>query len=247
MDDLLIKWIYCFSVLFGFQMILNLIKLFEKKKQIRDKQDLHLVRRFQHVMSGVIIVYLSKYLDNIILIQFFMFLALLIMVSAEVSRRYYENINKWMANSFSTFLRKEELLDKKPITSMFFILGTFLSFILFKYEIACLAILTLSFGDPFASIIGIKFGRFKLYGEKSLVGNLACGLLCGVVNAIYLTYFATNIELQNFTNINKFVIGLITGSLSELLPSTIFYDDNASIPVYAGIMLTFINNYLIKS
>jgi len=195
-------------------------------------------------MSGVIIVYLSKYLDNLVLIQFFMLLACLIMVSMDVLRRYNDSIDKWITKSFSTFLRKEEIEEKKPLTSMFFVIGTFLSFILFNYEIACIAILFLSFGDPIASIIGIKYGKFKIYGDKSLLGNLVCGLICGVINVLYLNYFSSNIELQSLNNINKFVIGLITGSLSELFPSTIFYDDNSSIPVYAGTLLTIINHMI---
>jgi glycerol-3-phosphate acyltransferase PlsY len=108
--------------------------------------------------------------------------------------------------------------EEKTFSSMtHFTVSAFLSFLLFPREIACASILFPVFGDMFAKLMGLEYGRTKLF-EKSLEGTLAYFAFGNVVGYVYsaVTGFPFSLIL----------VGAAAGAISEALPWRL--DDNLS-------------------
>ncbi len=105
--------------------------------------------------------------------------------------------------------------------TIFFVAATIIAFSVFDFAIAITALLLTVFGDLFSALIGIKFGKRKIFKQKTLEGfiagfitNLAVGfLLLPDYPALYITmaFVASTVEL-------------LTGKL----------DDNLTVPLFAG-------------
>ena len=84
----------------------------------------------------------------------------------------------------------------------------------------------LAFGDPIASAIGYRWGRYRFKNGKSLVGSLAFLLASWTVLTIYLATFAA-MPVPEWLLLAA-VMGL-AGAMVEVLVDKI--DDNFTIPV----------------
>lgn len=114
--------------------------------------------------------------------------------------------------------------------TFFFISATIIVFGAFDYSIALLSLLLTVFGDLASALIGIKFGKHKLYRKKTYEGFLAGLLMNLVVGAIVLPEYPL------------IYIGMaIVASTVELLTSNL--DDNLTVPLsaaFTGQMITYI-------
>jgi dolichol kinase len=90
--------------------------------------------------------------------------------------------------------------------------------------------LTLAFGDPAASLAGKRWGRWKLHGEKSLVGTLAFFGAAFVATATFLALAAPGLGLLWILGLGVAVA--LVGAVTELLSGRL--DDNFTIPLVAG-------------
>ncbi|MBI5512517.1 MAG: hypothetical protein HY909_02040 [Deltaproteobacteria bacterium] len=100
---------------------------------------------------------------------------------------------------------------------------------------ACaVGIAVLALGDPAAGLVGRRFGRTKLYGNKSLEGSLTF-LVVGVLAA--LGALALGGLAPSLGTIGLFALaGALPATLAELYTSR--WDDNFTIPVTAGLGVT---------
>ncbi len=70
---------------------------------------------------------------------------------------------------------------------LLFTAGVIVAFI-FPHDVTILTLLFLAFADPLASYFGIKYGKDKIFGHKSVQGSLAAFIICagllfvGVIN-----------------------------------------------------------------
>jgi dolichol kinase len=112
--------------------------------------------------------------------------------------------------------------ERNNITgSIFFVSATIISFAVFDYGIALLALLLTVFGDLASALIGIKFGRHRIFKSKTMEGylaGLAMNLLVGFL--IIPAYPAV------------FITMAIVASTVELLTGKL--DDNLTVPLFAG-------------
>ena len=102
---------------------------------------------------------------------------------------------------------------------------------LFPPEIVTLSLLMLAIGDPVCNIIGIKYGKDKLIGSKSLQGSLAGFIACSIVSAVY---FKVMDMMASKLLLTSMLSGFI-GAFAEVIPIDI--DDNFVIPVVTAILL----------
>ena len=105
--------------------------------------------------------------------------------------------------------------------SIFFVASTIICFAAFDYQIALLAMLYTVFGDLMSALIGIKFGRNRIYKKKTLEGFLA-GLITNLLVGSLLLPSAWPIYIPM----------ALTASLVELWTGKL--DDNLTVPVAAG-------------
>jgi dolichol kinase len=93
-----------------------------------------------------------------------------------------------------------------------------------------LGALALAFGDPAASLVGKRWGRWKLLGEKSLMGTLGFFGATLAATATFLALVAPGLGVPAILGICAAVA--LVGAVTELLSSRL--DDNLTIPLVAG-------------
>lgn len=122
---------------------------------------------------------------------------------------------------FSPMLRPQE--RKGGLTgATYYLIGSFLCILMFDKTLAIVCLGFLTWGDLFAALIGKKWGRIKLFSQKSLEGSLACFTVCAL---IALIKFHPAIAIT----------GAIVATLIELLPTGL--DDNVTMPLISGVVM----------
>ena len=201
------------------------------------KSDLHLLRKFWHVFTGLLV--LSLYLSMPISsgeMGFFVVCFGLAALAFDVVRLKVPLLNQFSQSVFCLFMRE---CEKNSLSGLpFYALGSGFTLYFFAEPFAILSILFLIFADPIASIFGVSFGRTKVWGDKSFEGTMASFVTCFSIVMIYgLMYFPVGINLFIFASFSALI-----GCLSELSLSKL--DDNLVIPVLSGAGMTLMNYFV---
>ncbi|WP_317064527.1 diacylglycerol/polyprenol kinase family protein [Methanoculleus caldifontis] len=106
--------------------------------------------------------------------------------------------------------------------ALFFTLGALFSLVFFDKEIVFLSLVVLSLLDSVTTLVGIRFGRTRIYNHKSLEGTVA-GI---AVTAAALALFVPPAP------------ALVTAAAAGLTELVSPVDDNLVIPVVACLVLT---------
>ena len=88
--------------------------------------------------------------------------------------------------------------------------------------IAYASIFMVAIGDPIAAVVGGKFGRIHIRGMKTLEGFLAGWIACILVGSVVVSPY----------------LAIIGGSGAMLMELLDFPDDNLTMPVISGLMMT---------
>jgi dolichol kinase len=106
---------------------------------------------------------------------------------------------------------------------------TILAYLFFdNMVVIAIAILAMSYGDGFASIIGIKYGKkkYNVFGdEKSYIGSLAMFIFTFITMIIALLYYG--IPITNFAIIVLLFIAFVAAIVEGLTPKGL---DNLTVP-----------------
>ena len=121
-------------------------------------------------------------------------------------------------------MKKEE--RNRLSGSFFYILSGLITIILFEKNIAVASLFILSIADPLSSLLGIRFGRVRLFG-KSLEGTM--------------TFFAASFLILRILSFSLPVAAAVAviASLTELFSSRPI-DDNLSIPLVTALALALL-------
>jgi len=177
--------------------------------------------------SLAVIFPLIYYLTNKSTILTILFTLLIFLSILEFLRFKFPKLNEKIFK-FAKIVVKEE--EKKRISATTVVIfSIFLSIIFFRRSIAIYSLLFLIFSDGIAAIIGKKFGRIKIFGEKTLEGSLSF-LICCLFIGILL--YPTSISLP----FRKIFAGSLTATFVEILP----FDDNLTISLASGLVMTLI-------
>ena len=121
------------------------------------------LRRLYHSIAGLLLVFLLAYTDKtkgIILISSLF----IIVITLESIRLLIPDVNRLFFRYFNPFLRKEE--ERKPTGTAYYLVGVLLSLLLFDKGIALFAITILAVGDPAASTVGKRWGKYRIQGKS---------------------------------------------------------------------------------
>ncbi|MCG9126970.1 phosphatidate cytidylyltransferase [Candidatus Poribacteria bacterium] len=185
-----------------------------------------LLRKTTH-LSGLFIPLLYITLDKPVM---------LIIVGSLTATALFIEFLKWVSEGFrnlffryfKSILRTHE--QKGALTgATFYILSTFLCILFFQKNIAIVCILFVVLGDAVAALVGIKWGRTKLIGNKSLEGSGACLLVCASISLIWLNPIIG-------------IVGAFVATVVEILPLRI--DDNLTVSLISGIVMQLMMMYL---
>ena len=177
-------------------------------------------RRVFHLLAGSCLP-LGILLLPLDTVEWLLIAGSLTAVAAEVLRGLVDSVNDWMVRRLPFFKEAES----RQITGATYMLlsATFLVFV-FEKEVAVLALLFLSVGDPFAALIGVRDHRARRFG-KSLAGSTAFAVVA--LGAGLLATLHPDVPLAWWI-----VPGAVVAALTELAPLPL--DDNLTVPIVAA-------------
>lgn len=196
---------------------------------LRKRSDIHLARKLWHFLGVLLIIVLHHNLVRstaIQLITFFAFFSL----TLDFLRLKIPVLNRTFLNVFYPFLRNSE---KDAATGTSYLLwGTLVLVYFFPSEVVALSLFFLAIADPVASYFGIRFGKDRLVGNKTLQGTLAAFVICTIIAALY--FYSKDLMVDRILAVSL-LAGLI-GAFSELIPIGKL-DDNLTFPILSAVAL----------
>ncbi|MFZ4592597.1 MAG: diacylglycerol/polyprenol kinase family protein, partial [Ignavibacteria bacterium] len=106
----------------------------------------------------------------------------ILMIVLDVLKAYTSTFENLYNKVFNVILREDEKNFKRNLFTggTYYAIGIFLSVLLFPKEVAVFSILVMIWCDTMAALIGKKFGKKKLIGNKTIEGSVAF-VLTGVL------------------------------------------------------------------
>lgn len=197
----------------------------------KNKSDLHMARKIWH-MCGVFAIFVGWNLLSSTTALVTLFLVWMMFITVDVIRQRSEFFNQKMMLVFGPIMRSYEV--NRLAGTTYLLTGVLTTALFFSPGIVSLSLLFLAFADPIASFVGIKWGRDKIFGHKSVQGFMAAFFVCAVATYLFLTF--KNIYQNAIAG--SLLAGLV-GALAELIPIGKI-DDNFTMPVLSAIGLSIL-------
>jgi len=197
--------------------------------KLKRRSDLHLARKIWHMTTVSMIAALYAYLPEkvsliLLTISWFIF------VPFDFYRLRNPQVNEAVLPLLRPIMRQAEVQSLAGTT--YLLTGIYLVALIFPPPIVFLTMLFLAFADPIASYFGIRFGKDKIFGEKSLQGSFAAFFVCAILTFAFLNYH--DILLDRVVVVS--LLGGLIGALAELLPIGKL-DDNLTLPLLSAVAL----------
>ena len=176
-----------------------------------------LSRKILHLCSSIIGISILL-IDKSIYLPV-LFIITILVVSFDCLRINFKNVAKIHNAIFSIFTRTNE--EKQITGASFLLIGSSIVALFFNKEIAAVGLLIMSVSDSFAALVGIIFGKTKLF-NKTLEGSTAFFVTTftiliifdyNVLESTFISFIATVTELfSNYRYNDNILIPLLTCS-----------------------------------
>lgn len=180
-------------------------------------------------LSSLWISILYFYSDKELVLTILIPLSILSII-IDLFRRYSSSLHKVINNFLGFMMRDEEKNNFAIVGATYLLSSAVITICLFNKEIAIFSLSVLSISDTFAAIIGKKFGRKKLVGNKTLEGSAAFFITSILVYA--LVKYCLNYDLDMFRS----MLAITLATFLELYAKKIKIDDNFIIPLAIGLV-----------
>lgn len=190
---------------------------------LKRRSDLHLARKLWHVSGVAAMAAVHHFVSDDLALRLIA-IAAMVFVTFDFARHQWPGLNRFALRFFGPFMREHER-DQLAGTT-YLLLGTLILLWFFPRPIVALTLIFLAVADPLASYVGIRYGKDKLIGPKSLQGSMAAFFACTLIASIY--FLATGLMTERLLMVSL-LCGL-SGAVSELLPIKKL-DDNLTFPV----------------
>jgi len=200
---------------------------------LKKRSEIHWARKIWHISTVFAMFMVFQIIPQNICLAI-LIAASSLFVGLDFLRQKYPALNEWMIHVFGVIMRQSEV--NRLAGTSYLVVGVTLVVWLCPPMIVSITLLFLAFADPLASYVGLRFGKEKIWGEKTLQGFLAAFVTC-VISA-YLFLWMKNYPTDRLLLVSL-LAGLI-GALAELFPVG-GIDDNFSMPVMssAGLYILF--------
>lgn len=152
----------------------------------------------------------------------------------------YGNFKKWKwarrtfgAMFYKTLRSREMKKDRFQVSgSMYVLAAAIICTMLFAKPVAAIALTIMLTSDACAALFGKAFGTRKLYKSKSLEGTTAFFISALVImmlfNPLYPVTYAS-------------ILAAAVATFAEMFEDKIEIDDNLSVPLFVGVILSLLN------
>ncbi len=197
---------------------------------LKQRSDIHLTRKVAHCL-GICFMALAINLWGIKVGWALLLLVSAIIIPLDVLRKNSPGLNRATLRIFGPIMRKHE---RESISGMTFLYLGCMVLLLFKdMHIITLTLLFLAFGDPIASFFGIRFGKDRIIGNKTLQGTMAAFAVCAIITGVYC--YLNNLMTERLLIVAP--LGGLIGAVAELAPVGKL-DDNFTFPVISALLLS---------
>ena len=196
----------------------------------KDRNNIHLSRRVWHFF-GVLFIFTLYWFVPPARAPWVAIAVSIFMIGFDWARLRTPRLNRLFTWIFSRVMREDERHKFAASTAM--LAGVTIIICFFPRNVVLLTLLFLALADPMASYFGIRYGKDKLIGNKSLQGTIAAFATCFLLALGFFSYMELMVERQFIACL---LAGLI-GAVSELVPVWKL-DDNFVFPVLSAIGLT---------
>lgn len=189
-------------------------------------------RNVYHLGTGLLFplgYYFGNKTGTIITISVF-FLIILIL---EILRFKHQKFNRWAFKHLTPLFKAKE--KSHLVGTTYFLLGTLIAVIFSPKYIAILSLTFLAVSDVAAAFVGERWGRIRIYNNKSLEGA-ASFFISSIILGIALMQ-VPSLRMEGL-NIQLVIWASLTATLVELFSCRI--DDNFTIPVITSLLMTII-------
>ena len=196
---------------------------------IHKRSDLHVKRKIWHFTTVSVMAWIYILLPEWVALA--MLLAtMLISIPIDIVRQFYKPLNDAMVKLFRPFIRESEINDLAGTT--YLLSGAALLALAFPRPVIEMSMLFLAVADPLASYVGIKYGKRKIYGNKSYAGFFAAFLACTAISIAYLSI------RKGFSGFELLYLAPLCGLAGAAAETLEFggIDDNFSLPVSSGVI-----------
>ena len=153
-----------------------------------------------------------------------------IFISIDFLRHHIQSIKRIYLYFFDRLTRNVEKETNTFTGATYYLIGCLIVMLLFKNQSIIIAsLLTMSIADSFAAIIGIKYGKTKIYNNKSLEGSF----IFFIISFFILIIFIPTLSIFLCVTI------ALTVTLVELF-SFHYINDNITIPLSCALLIKFL-------
>lgn len=205
------------------------LRLRAREVELPSLRPTNYARSLVHVFCGVTSLLIVEYLLDarlrarvpVAFALFFWFL--------EGLRRVSPRANRVLMAAFSRIAHPREAYQ--PNSSSWYGTSLALLGLFFPLPLCAVAIAIVGFADPAASLVGRRYGRTKLVGQRSLEGTVTFALVATLVGFVALRLWHAS-EFSVTRALAVATTAGVAGALAELFSSKI--DDNLSVPMAAA-------------
>jgi len=198
----------------------------EQMGNLKQRSEMHWARKIWH-MIGVSTIATGYYFFSHHVAEILLAVLWIIFVPTDLIRLRSPVINDILTHAFRPIMRQYEAKGLAGTTSL--VTGVLLVSLVFPREIVLMTLLFLAFADPLASIVGIRWGKDKIFGHKSVQGSMAAFSVCAVIT--WSVCFYKGILLDRIIVVG--LLGGLIGATAEAIPIGKL-DDNFTIPVLSA-------------
>lgn len=197
--------------------------------ELKKKSDLHLGRKLYHAIGVCTMIAIYHFAGHEW--SWYILGALTaIAIPFDFLRLSHPKMNTFALKVFGPLMRQHEATHLSGMSYLF--LGALFLLLYNDPHILTLTLLFLAFGDPIASFFGIRYGKDKIIGNKTVQGTMASLVVCGLIAIIY--YYFHNIMTERLFIVAP--LSGVIGAASELVPVGKL-DDNLTFPLICSVLI----------
>ncbi len=181
-------------------------------------------KTYRLVMGSIfpLVYYFSSKIPALIVTGFFLSL----MVFFEIERLKHPGVYRWVLAHLGGIFKVKV---GKLTGTTYFLVATFVLILFFERGIAIASLFFLILGDAASTLVGVNYGRIKLFKGKTLEGSLAFLAIDLLVGLLLLVLPKISIEPLVLLS------GAFAATLMELLPLPV--DDNLTVGIFSAVIM----------